>query len=151
MYTLGATTAKAIISRKNDYLVNVTGFCAAAIKEGETVKLNSDGTISAVTAVTDIPFGTVVVGNNGDVNARVTVMTNFKAIVRGQANGGITCGVRVSALASVVSGTETLTDYKTSVATNTVIGQALNTALDNAMVVVGLYYTPYTYTVDTDT
>ena len=144
MYTLGQTTNKAIIKRKNDYLVNVSALCAAALVEGETVKLNTDGTISAVTAVTDIPFGTVVVGNGGDVTKLVTVKTNFKAIVRGQANAAITTGQRVAALATVTSaGGEKLTDYKTAVTTNYVIGQALTTAADDGEVEVGLYYNPF--------
>lgn len=131
-------------------IITDSRYCAAALEKGETVKLNSDGTISAVAAVTDTPHGTVKVGNKGDADKLVTVQTPFRAIVRGQANGAVTCGEKVSAAGTVTNAAgEKVTDYKTSVATNMVIGQALTTAADNAEVMVGLYFSPYLWQIDT--
>ncbi len=148
MQSLSNATARAVMPKKNDFLVNESFICTAVVVPGETVKLNSNGTVSPVTAVTDIPLGTVMVGQrHGDVANLITVQTPFRAIVRGQANAAITCGQRVAALATVTSaGGEKLTDYKTAVATNYVVGQALSSAVDDAEVKVGLYYTPYLMT-----
>ena len=142
--TLGSTTAKAIMPKEQYGIITDTRICTVAVEEGETVKLNSDGTISPVSAATDIPHGIVKVGNKGDADKLVTVQTPFRAIVRGQANAAITCGQRVAAVGTVTSsGGEKLTDYKTAVTTNYVVGQALTTAVDDGTVDVGLYFNPY--------
>lgn len=142
MNTLGNTTKAGKITRLNSHCITLSFLAAVALVEGETVKLNTDGTISPVTAVTDLPLGTVTVGNKGDVTNRVTVLTNFKAVARGFADGVVAVGARVAALGSSTINGEKLTDYKTAVTTNYVIGQAIKGGADNTVVEIGLYYQP---------
>lgn len=58
--------------------------------QGQLVKLNSNGELVPISAATDYPLGTVSVGNIPD--ARVTVKTHFKQIVRVATSAAITAG-----------------------------------------------------------
>ena len=143
--TLGSTTAKAIMPKEVYGLITDTRICTVAVEEGETVKLNTDGTVSLAAAATTRPCGTVKVGNKGDTDKLVTIQTPYRAIVRGQANGALDVGDMVSAVGTVTNAAgEKVTDYDESAVGQWVVGEVLTTAADNAEVMVGLFFNPFT-------
>lgn len=103
---------------------------------GQLVKLTSTGTVEKVTAATDVPLGIVIkaalTGN------KTTVSTNFRAVVRGGANGTINAGETVNWSASPSD----LTVYIAAGEGVYVTGMALETIADEAIGEIGLFYTP---------
>lgn len=140
MNTLGDVTAKNVMPLEAPFLLNKCFVCTALVVVGQPVKLNSNGTISPITAATDIPLGIVKVGNGTDLEKEVTVQTPFRAIILATADGaGVAAGVRVSCTGSASGRGK----YKLAVTTNYVQGQALTTAADTAEVVIGIYYNAF--------
>lgn len=138
MYTL-TSTAGAIFQHSSDKAIIALTFPAAAILAlGTPVKLNSDGTVSAVTAVTDVVLGYVYVSNT-EAGGDVTVNTRFSMIVRGQANGAVATAALLDTVG--VDATSKLGDYIThNGTTGNKVGQAIVGGADNAEIQVGLYF-----------
>lgn len=138
MYTLG-TTPKTICKLEESYSLNIGVVADAVLQRGAIVKLNADGTVSAIAAVTDKPFGMVTAGNL-KADEEVTVQTEFNAVVRCTADGTIVTAEQLSASGISATG-EKLTKFKKSVATNVVSGIALSDAADGESVMVGILRT----------
>lgn len=138
MYTIG-TTPKTICKLEESYALNVGVVADAVLQRGAIVKLNTDGTVSAIEAVTDKPFGMVTAGNK-KADEEVTVQTEFSAVVRCAADGAIAIGDNLSCSGIQAAG-EKLSKFKKSVATNVVSGIALSEAADGESVMVGILRT----------
>jgi hypothetical protein len=69
----------------------------AVIKSGTFVKINTAGLVAAITAITDVIVGVVFVGNDPlpqqAQRTKVTVYSNFRAIIRVKAVGAVVGGV----------------------------------------------------------
>lgn len=140
MYTDKNSTAAVCTREENEPIV--LGFpCATELKQGTIVKLATDGTVAAVTAVTDRPLGRVTSGWDGNDAGQVRVLTPFSAEVRGLADGTVAIGAELAALS--FDGTANLQNYKAAVATNWVSAIALSGGADNAEIVVGVLRVPY--------
>lgn len=138
MYTIG-TTPKTICKLEESYSLNIGVVADAVLQRGAMVKLNTDGTVSAIAAVTDKPFGMVTAGNKA-ANEEVTVQTEFNAVVRCAADGAVVTADKLSASGIQTTG-EKLSKFKKSVATNVVSGIALSDAADGESVMVGILRT----------
>jgi len=121
------------------YSINKSFACDTVVAEGAIVKLKSDGAVTPVTAEADYPLGLVVVGNKV-VNGKVTVQTNFSAIVLGKANATTVIGDELAAKS--YDGTAKLTVYDVAVATDHISGTALSAGAAAATIVVGLRRVP---------
>lgn len=126
------------LGRNNNF--TATAICPI----GTPVKLNSDGTVSPVAAVTDFVFGIVVKANrflNTDpIPDWPTILTPYSAIIWGVSDAGSTTGAKVAC--SGQDATTASPKFKTAVTTNYVIGQALETATNGNRIHVGIYYQP---------
>lgn len=137
--TLG-DDVKVKIMKEESYAIAHSFTCTAAVKSGVMVKLNSAGTVSPCTAVTDIPIGMVHTGCKA-ASERVVVLTNFSAIVEVESDGGHTCGNHLAQ-----SGINTAGDrakMKVAVSTNWVSSVALSTVTTTNKGFVGILRTPY--------
>lgn len=134
---------------KNDGLVNICFPVGTGVKleKGETVKLNSDGTVSAVTAATDVVLGTVVVGTAGIQETQVTVQTVFRSVVRAFADGAVTAGAVVAATGTATVSAVKLPAFAAAVTTNYAAGIALKSGADDTEISVGLFYNPFRVTI----
>jgi len=103
---------------------------------GQLVKLDSTGKVSKVTAETEVPLGIVI--KAALEGKKATISTNFRAIVRGGANGTINAGETVNWSASPSD----LTVYIASGEGVYVVGMALEDIADEAIGEIGLFYTP---------
>lgn len=101
------------------------------LEKGEFVKLAADGEIEPIAAVTDFPIG-YVSNKNPYEEGGYTVVTDAKAEIKGVADGAVTTGQ----LMAVSGNTANVTQFKTAVATNYVVGIALNDAADTEEVAV---------------
>lgn len=132
-YTLGSTTNNYLkVEESWSITKKFTG--TTALTKGTVVKLNTAGTVTAVSATTDVAFGLVIAGSAA-ANEEVTVQTPFNAIVEGLTSGTVTTGDAVAA--KEVDGTGPM-QYKKAVTGDTVIGIALSTATTGLAVTVGL-------------
>jgi len=139
MYTLG-TTPVTICKLEESYSLNIGVISTPIVQRGQMVKLvPADGTVVAVAAVTDKPFGMVVAGNT-EANSLITVQTEFNAVVRCAADGAIAIGDQVSCSGVQTTG-EKLSKFKKSVATNVVSGIALSAGADTESVMIGILRT----------
>lgn len=143
MQTLSNSPATIIPYENREALV--IGFISSAdLAIGTPVKLNNDGSVSAITAVTDLVLGVVVSGWKGNDPGTVRVQTPFIMILRGKADGTVDEGDRVSC--SGFDSGSGLGKYKKSVSTNWVIGQAM---IGGASVTVAETLATATYTITT--
>lgn len=134
MNTLGNVT-KTKITYEEDKAIAVSYLATAILKKGRLVKMNNDGTVSAIAGPTDQVFGVVTVGNKV-ADTKVTVLTQFSTILKGTADGAIDEGDLVS-----VTGYDVALEndkYKKSVATNCVAGIALTQGADTTQVTIGV-------------
>lgn len=138
MYTIG-TTPTTVCKLEESYSLNIGVVADAVLQRGAIVKLNADGTVSAIAAVTDKPFGMVTAGNL-EADTQVTVQTEFSAVVRCAADGAITTGNKLACSGANTTG-EKLSKFKVAVATNVVSGIALSDAADTESVMVGILRT----------
>ena len=143
IHTLGMS-ADSVIKMQEDGNLAVSFLAAAELKAGTIVKMIDPMKVGPVTAVTDVPFGVVVTSETKSDRFKVTVQTNFQMIVRGIADGAITAGDRLAAVAQEVVGTdpELKMKYKLGVATNWIYAVALYDAVDEAEVIVGILKVP---------
>lgn len=121
------------------YSINLAFVCVAILGIGAVVKLNADGTVSAVTAEADIPFGIVVVSNKL-ASGKVTIQTNLSAVVLGKAFG--TTVVANQLAAKSWDATNQLTVYDVAVSTDYISGVALTGGAANDTITVGLNRMP---------
>lgn len=138
MYTLG-TESKTICKLEESWALNIGAVADAVMARGQMVKLNADGTVSPIDAVTTKPFGMVTAGNNA-ANTPVTIQTEFSAVVRMAADGAVTCGNKLS-FSGVQTTGEKLTKAKVSVSTNVVSAIALSSGADTESIMVGILRT----------
>lgn len=132
-----------VIPYSEDGTINRCHVSDAVLPKGTIVKLLSTDKVAAIAAVTDAPYGVVIVPNRV-AGEEVTVQTYFVAVCEGQADGAVTRGNLLAV--SGLDGTTKLADYKVAVATNFVAGVALTTAADNAALTVGILRAPYKHT-----
>jgi hypothetical protein len=135
MDTLG-TTAVTILKIAESYSINRSFVAAAAIQRGIMVRLTVTGEVEAIADPTTRPLGLVVAGSR-NAGERVTVQTDFSAIVRCTADGSITTGGQLSCTGVSGSG-DGLAKYKTAVATNYISGIALEDAANGESFLVGI-------------
>lgn len=135
MFTLG-TTSKTICKMEESYALAVGAAATEVLQRGASVKLNADGTVSAIEAATEKPFGVVVAGNR-EIGEEVTVLTDFKAIVRCEADGAVVTGNELAATGVATTG-EKLATYKAAEEGDYVSGIALSDADDTENVMVGV-------------
>lgn len=95
------------------------------VEKGEFVKLAADGEIEPIAAVTDFPVG-YVSNKNPYEEGGYTIVTDAKAQIKGVADGAVITGQ----LMAVSGNTANVPQFKTAVATNYVVGIALNDAAD---------------------
>ena len=137
MNTLGTTPTIRVV-KEESYSIAHSFVAATLLTKGQLVKLNSNGTVGALTALTDMPIGMVTVG--AAIGAKATVQTNFQAIVNAIAEGSVTTG---NALAvNTHNATSKKDEYKVAVPTNVVSAIALSDASDNGELVVGILRVP---------
>lgn len=135
-YTLGSTTTN-YIKVEESWSITKKFTATAATTKGTVVKLNTAGTVTAVSATTDVAFGIVIAGCTA-ADEEVTVQTQFQAVVEGLTSGTVTTGDAVAAKAVDSTGPM---QYKKAVTGDTVIGIALSTATTGLAVTVGLLRT----------
>lgn len=142
MYTLGSETPEAIAPYEELHIIAYGFVCTAIVGKTAIVKLNSDGTVSPITAVGDKAFGMVTTGNT-EANTKVVVLTPFMAIVRGLATATVATGAFVSAASWDT--TDKLTKYTTTAAGGWATGLVLSGATLPASdaIVVGILRTPH--------
>lgn len=112
--------------------------------KGQVVRLLSDGTIQAISAGTQVPFGIALCKNPYDEGGW-TVITFLQMKVLGRADGTVTRGGLVRAGGTEAVSGKTLNNYKAAVQGDIVIGVAMTTASDNEEVEIGILQTPYAY------
>lgn len=136
MYTLQGTTKNPVqIEMENN--IRRCFVADGALTKGNLVKLQPDGTVTPCASATDFPIGHVLVPAADEAEA--TVSLSARAIVRGVANGAVSCGHLVSASTD---------GFIVSSEFDIVAGVALQTAADGAELEVALLYSPFSYTVD---
>lgn len=131
----GASKAPIIES----YSINKSFACDTVVAEGAIVKLKSDGAVTPVTAETDYPLGLVVVGNKV-VDGKVTVQTNFSAIILGKANAITVIGNDLAAKS--YDATAKLTVFDVAASADHIAATALTAGAATATIVVGLRRVP---------
>lgn len=136
MNTLGGKTQRTI-KKEESYSINEGFVCTEKASAGTMVKLNSDGTVSPVASVDDVPFGTLSCGCNA-ANGDVTVHTQFVSVVRGKADGAVAIGDDLAVSGSVTEDGNVLSKYKKAVAGNTMVAVALSGGADTTDVWVGV-------------
>lgn len=136
--SLGSTPVKTIYLDEPDS-IDMGLVCDTVVVEGATVKMKNDGTLTPVVAVTDVPFGTVVVGNRV-IGGKVTVKTPFVVVMLATADGTVDEGQAVSCSGLDTNG---LSKAKVSVTTNYVFGRCLSGNTTGLAVKIGVYRTPY--------
>lgn len=129
---------KNVLPLVESYSINKSFICDSTVVLGQAVKLNTDGTVTPVTAATDVPIGIVVAPNRAD-DTRITVQTFFSAVVLGVADSTVTTGNVVA----ITGNTAGANKFKTAIATYFVVGIALTTATNTNAVYVGLLRSPY--------
>lgn len=136
--TLGKKTA--VKTRKEESYFLTQGFTGSvALSKGAIVKYNATtGFVEPVVALTDVPFGMVVAGSQ-KAEEDVTVSTQYQAMVYGIADGAIAAGAKVGV--SAYNTTAGMSEYKTQVTGNFVIGTALTAAADEETVLIGVHRT----------
>jgi hypothetical protein len=138
--TLG-TVSSTIIIKEESYALTHSFSCATEIDKGVLVKLNTDGTVSPVAAVTDRPLGFVTNGNkNHNPTDKVTVLVPFSAICNCVASGAVAIGDELAGEAIATNGRQ---KWKKAVSNNIVSAVALEAAANNEEVLVGVLRTPY--------
>ena len=136
MYTTSGTSPNPIFIEMEE-TVRRCFVADETVTVGQMVKLQSDGTITPVTAATDFPIGYVLVPAKDGKEA--TVSLSARAIVKSVADGSVTRGQLVSATAD---------GYADSGNYDVVSGVALTTAADAAELEVAVLYNPFVYWVD---
>ena len=76
MNTLGGKTQRTI-KKEESYSINEGFVCTEKASAGTMVKLNSDGTVSPVASVDDVPFGTLSCGLLFSFINRSAISTSF--------------------------------------------------------------------------
>lgn len=138
MNTLGNKT-KTKVTLEESYILAKSFASGSDLVRGQQVKLNADGTISAITAATEKPFGNVVKGcKTGEYT---TVMTDFKAVLTSVADGDVATADELSV--SSFDATEGNDNYIKSTAGDFVSAIALSDAIDGEYVEVGILRSPY--------
>lgn len=138
MFTLSSTPKNPIQYNADESYVALGFPVAVETILGQAMKLSTDGTVTAVTAVSDIIVGTVTKGcKTADVTKRVTLITQFRAVIVGQASGTVAVGGIVDAEA--FDGTTKKQKYKATTGGGNKIGQALTGGVDGAEIQVGIY------------
>lgn len=138
MNTLGNPTVTKV-TLEESYILAKSFMAKGDLTKGQVVKLATDGTVEAIAATTDKPFGTVTTGAKDGEYA--TVMTDFKAILKSKADGDLTIGAEVSVSSYDATNMHDL--FKASVAGDFVSGYALTDALDTEDVEIGILRSPY--------
>jgi hypothetical protein len=140
MQTIDYTAASVMPHSENHNIALCFIGAVANMKKGQLVYLSAANTVSPVTAATQRPIGIVVAGNR-EIGTDVTIQTQFQAVINGVAAGAIAAlGAQVACTVS----TGAAPSFKVAtLATDTVVGVALNTALDTAAVSVGILKTFY--------
>lgn len=137
--TMGTETPQKVL-KEESYSIAHSFICTAAVINGVMVKLNTDGTVSPCSAVTDKPIGYVTVGCKA-ADERITVSTHFQAIVYAESDAGSTCGAELAQ--SGINTAVTNAKMKTAVSTNYVSAVALETATTGNPILVGILRQPY--------
>jgi len=136
--TLGTTTTTGIIKHE-DRCVSHSFECDAQVNQGALVKLNTDGTVSPVSAVTDKPLGVVIKGNKA-ADENVTVLTPFVAIGNAVADGAVTAADELAGSGQDANGKQ---DFAPAAATHQVSAIALTGGADDATILVGYLRSAY--------
>ncbi len=140
MFTLGDKTSK-VIRKEESWSICEGVTCKVAVPLGTVVKLDpATGEVEPISAVTDKPFGVVTVGCRHP-EEKVTVQTQYNAILRGKASGVVATGDDLSVEANVTVNSETLTKFKKAVAGNYVTAQALSNGANTDDIWVGILRT----------
>lgn len=137
--TLG-TNPRTVVTHSENESIDYSHYCAAKIPVGTAVKLLNTGYVAAVTALTDVVYGIVSVGNK-EAGDKVTVKSQFVAIMVGEANGTVAVADFVATNGLNTAGE--LNKFKTAVATNYVTGIALTGNTTGLEVLVGILRNPY--------
>lgn len=145
MYTTHESPER-IVSREQSYAL-VIGFTPASgyttPNQYDQVKLNTDGTVSAVAAVTDKPLGYIASAYTRSSGGSIRIMTGFIAVVRGECDGTLTPGDEVACSGIDTSGTYNtgaINKFKTAVSTNYAVGRCLVGGLTTTVEAqIGLY------------
>ncbi len=90
------------ITKSESYAIHHSFDCDAIVKAGQLVKLKANGDVTPIAALTDLPIGLVVVGTKV-INAPVTVVTQFAAIMVAEGSGVIAVGAELVAGAPVAN------------------------------------------------
>jgi len=117
----------AIVKKEEGGNLTIKFEAAALYNVGQVVKLASDGTIAAVTAVTDKPIGIVKTTEEFNGAYFATAYTPFCVVLRGEATAAISAGANVSA--GAFNNTTKLQEYTTAVVGNASVGIALTAAI----------------------
>lgn len=139
MFTLDKSPATKV-TYTQDGIIALNFQTDETLTEGTQVKLLSTGKVASLAAVTDMPIG-VVAAVNPYNKGGVTVHTGFTIVTKGQADGILAIGDKVSISDYDVA--TFLDDYKASVTTNYVVGICLVAAADNAETKIGVIRTPF--------
>lgn len=121
------------------YSLNTSFVCDAIVATGAIVKLKTNGEVTPVAASTDVTFGVVVCGNK-EIGQKVTVQTNFSAVVIGKASAAVAVNdeVAVTGYDNVLA----LGTYAPAANGDYMTGVALSAGALNARVRIGIYRQP---------
>ena len=123
----------------------VLGFVCTdeTVKVGQIVKLNTDGSVTGVTATTDKAFG-IVGSAYRTTDDTVRVYTPFVAVTQGEASSAAAIVAASPVACSGFDATTGLAIYKTAASGDTVIGICLVGQSASAVgLMVGIYRMPY--------
>lgn len=139
--TLGdGTTTTRVIEDEESYVLTQGFAVTGTVSKNEMVKLNTDGTIASISALTQRPIGRVVSNfTRNDVTARVAIPC--ESMLHAQANGTV-----APADLLACSGYDSASGrpiYKTAVTTNYVSAIAFTGNTTGLDIVVGILRQPY--------
>jgi len=149
MYTNNQTEERKI-SRELNYALVIglplaSGYTAP--NDGDHVKLNTDGTISPVSATTDKAIGHIASAYTKTSGSDVRVHTGWQALTRGECDGTLTPGDEVACSGIDASGTYNtapINKYKTAGTGDYVVGICLVGGLTTTTAAqIALYQRPY--------
>lgn len=133
---------KVLVEIEESYAI-VLGFPTASttLKKGQSVKLGTDGQVSAVAASTDLPLGIVSSAYQGNDKGNVRVYTPFVALLTNAISDGVTAtGAELAATGVDANG---LPKYKAAAAGDWVSGLAVKGGSVDASISVGVLRVPY--------
>ncbi len=142
--TLGISP-EAIVKMVDDASLTKSFLSDTTYLIGTLVKLIEDGSVTVVTAATDVVFGVVISSEEKSDRTKCTVQTSFQMLSRGLAAGGVTAAQLLSTTGIEAEATdpELKMKFKTAVAGDYVTAIALTTAADTEEVEVGILRTPF--------